>query len=179
MRYLPTMIMFGLLLQASAQVTREIGVESELDRVQLPYNRFVHSAGKQVFFGDASLENHALDVALSPDRKWLAVEERTSIVFISTQADTVKFMLRNSFHPDLRGGMNTYSGITWHDNNGIPEVYWSVIGRNNRSFVASAKWDGTKAEFGRLFEYRNDAYADMALPNEILIVLNPIMNTFM
>ena len=96
MRYFITLIFLVLFLRASSQITQEIDVVSELDRVQLPYNRFVHSAGNQIFFGDASLENHAMDVALSPDRKWLAVEERTSIVFISTQADTVKFVLRNS-----------------------------------------------------------------------------------
>ncbi len=144
-------------------------VETDLNGFSLPYNRFIQPAGNQILFGDASLENHALDAALSPDGKWLAVEERTSIVFISTLADTVKFVLRNSFHPDLRGGMNTYSGITWHDNKGIPEVYWSVIGSDDRSFVASAKWDGTKAEFGRLFEYKKVPPADMALPNELLI----------
>ena len=60
-----------------------------------------------------------LDAALSPDGKWLAVEERSSIVFISTADNKVKFVLRNSFHPDLRGGMNTYSGITWHISKGI------------------------------------------------------------
>lgn len=163
------MVLLCLFLQAGSQVTQDAEVGSELARVQLPYNRFVHSAGDQIFFGDASLENHALDVALSPDRKWIAVEERTSIVFISTQADTVKFMLRNTFHPDLRGGGNTYSGITWHDNKGTPEVYWSVIGSNNRSFVASAKWDGTRAEFGRLIEYKAVPPAEIALPNEILI----------
>jgi YVTN family beta-propeller protein len=169
MRYILTSFLLCLFLQAGSQVTQEIEVGTEPERVQLPYNRFVHPAGKQILFGDASLENHALDVAISPDKKWIAVEERTSIVFISTQADTVKFVLRNTFHPDLRGGVNTYSGITWHDNKGIPEVYWSVIGSNNRSFVASARWDGNKAEFGRLIEYKAVPPAQSAIPNEFLI----------
>jgi len=161
--------MLGLFLKGSSQVARQIVTGTDLERIQLPYNRFIQPAGKQILFGDASLENHALDAALSPDRKWLAVEERSSIVFISTQADTVKFVLRNSFHPVLRGGMNTYSGITWYNNKGSLEVYWSVVGRDKRSFVASAKWDGTKAEFGRLIEYKKDFPAEMALPNELLI----------
>jgi YVTN family beta-propeller protein len=169
MRYLLTLIILGLFIQGNSQVAQQIDMGTDLKRVQLPYNRFINPAGTQILFGDASLENHALDAALSPDGKWLAVEERTSIVFIGTLADTVKFVLRNSFLPDLRGGMNTYSGITWHDNKGTLEVYWSAIGRNNRSFVATAKWDGTKAEFGRLFEYKKDLSADMALPNELLI----------
>ncbi|HEY5471200.1 MAG TPA: hypothetical protein VIK07_11810, partial [Bacteroidales bacterium] len=81
--------------------------------VQLPYNRMIQPAGLQIFFGDESLENHSLDAVLSPDGKWLAVEERYSIVFINTSDNKVKFTLTNKTLPDLRGGMNTYSGIIW------------------------------------------------------------------
>jgi hypothetical protein len=138
-------------------------------QIQLPYNRLIQPAGVPVIFGDQSQENHALDAVLSPDGKWLAVEERYSIVFISTRDNTVAFILRNISLPLLRGGMNTYSGIIWHTGKKGPEVFWSVVGNNGRSFVASAAWDGTKAEFGRLFEYKSEADAEMALPNEILI----------
>ena len=138
-------------------------------QVQLPYNRLIQPAGIQIVFGDASQENHALDAVLSPDGKWLAVEERYSIVFISTDDNKVKFVLRNNTQPDLRGGMNTYSGIIWHMAKAGPEVFWSVVGGNNMSYVASARWDGSKAQFGRLFKYHAELDADMALPNEILI----------
>jgi YVTN family beta-propeller protein len=137
--------------------------------VQLPYNRMIQPAGLQIFFGDESLENHSLDAALSPDGKWLAVEERYSIVFINTSDNKVKFTLTNKTLPDLRGGMNTYSGIIWHNGKEGTEVLWSCTGRNNRSFVASARWDGIKAEFGRIIEYKAVPPAKMALPNEILI----------
>ena len=136
-----------------AQVSPD-SLPSDPRQVQLPYNRLIQPAGIQIYFGDASQENHALDAVLSPDGKWLAVEERYSIVFISTSDNKVAFVLRNTAQPDLRGGMNTYSGIIWHTAKNGPEVYWSVVGRNNRSFVASAKWDGVKAEFGRIFEYK-------------------------
>lgn len=138
-------------------------------QIQLPYNRLIQPAGLQIFFGDESLENHTLDAVLSNDGKWLAVEERYSIVFISTSDNKVKFILTNNNHPDLKGGMNTYSGITWHIGNEGPEVYWSTIGRNNRSFVVSARWDGLKAEFGRMLEYKAIPPAKLALPNEIHI----------
>jgi YVTN family beta-propeller protein len=138
-------------------------------QVQLPYNRLIQPAGNQIFFGDASQENHALDAVLSPDGKWLAVEERYSIVFISTANNKVAFILRNTLHPDLRGGMNTFSGITWHMSKAGPEVYWSLVGSSGRSFVASAIWDGVKAEFGSIFEYRPENNSETALPNEILI----------
>jgi len=138
-------------------------------QIQLPYNKLIQPAGTQIFFGDASRENHALDAVLSPDEKWLAVEERYSIVFISTSDNNVKFVLRNSNNRLLGGGMNTYSGITWHMGKEGPEVFWSAVGRDNRSFVVSATWDGKQAEFAQMFEYKAEPGADMALPNEILI----------
>jgi YVTN family beta-propeller protein len=136
--------------------------------VQLPYNRLIQPAGKQILFGDEALENHALDVALSPDGKWLAVEERYSIVFISTQTNQVIFTLPNNLNPELSGGMNTFSGIQWFTGNSVPEVYWSVMVLN-RSFVASAKWDGQKALFGPVLEYHGGPPSFMALPNEIIV----------
>ena len=138
-------------------------------QTKLPYNRVIQSAGLQIFFGDTTLENHSLDAVLSPDGKWLAVEERYSIIFISTSDNKEKFRLSNNTHSYLSGGMNTYSGIIWHKGNNGEEVFWSTIGRNNRSFVASAKWDGVKAEFVKLREFKAIPPARMALPNEILI----------
>ena len=138
-------------------------------QVQLPYNRLIQPAGLQISFGDSTLENHSLDAALSSDGKWLAVEERYSIVFISTSDNQKKFTLANKTNPDLNGGMNTYSGIIWHIGNEGAEVYWSAVGRNDRSFVVSAKWDGTKAEIIKLREYKAIPPASMALPNEIFI----------
>ena len=138
-------------------------------QTQLPYNRMIQPAGLQVFFGDESLENHSMDAALSPDGKWLAVEERYSIVFISTSDNKVKYKLSIDDKAELQGGMNTYSGIIWHNGILSSEVYWSTIGRNRRSFVVSAKWNGLKAEFNRMFEYKAAPKTDLALPNEILI----------
>src|SRR5512133_799640 len=126
-------------------------------QILLPYNRMIQPAGLQIYFGDRTLENHALDAALSPDRKWLAIEERYSIVFVSTADKSIRFVLDNDIYADLQGGMNTYSGITWHEGKKGLEVYWSSIGRGSRSYVVSATWDGEKAEFGRMFEYKAEA----------------------
>ncbi len=123
----------------------------------------------QIFFGNRTLENHALDVALSPDRKWLAVEERYSIVFISTFDKKIKYILDLDIYGDLQGGMNTYSGITWFKGSKGTEVYWSAIGKGDRSYVLSATWDGTKATIGRMIEYKAIPPAPLALPNEILV----------
>ncbi|MBN2864301.1 MAG: bifunctional YncE family protein/alkaline phosphatase family protein [Bacteroidales bacterium] len=169
MKAVTVLVIMFICFEIKAQISLTDIIKVDQERVQLPYNRFLQPAGVQIFFGDASLENHALDAALSPDGRWLAVEERYSIVFISTADNTVKFVLRNNFHRDLAGGMNTYSGITWFSNRGRLEIYWSVVGRAGRSFVAAASWDGEEAEFIRLIEYKNAPFADVALPNEILI----------
>ena len=169
MKYLFASVLIGICLGTYSQQV-EVVTKSELSRqVQLPYDRIVQPAGFQIEFGLNTAENHALDASMSPDGKWLAVEERYSIVFISTSDNKNSFTLPNSLHPNLSGGMNTYSGIIWHSGTEGPEVYWSVMGRNNRSYVASAKWDGTKAEFIRLIDFKAVAPSEMALPNEIMI----------
>jgi len=145
-------------------------------RTTLPYNRMIQPAGIQIFFGDESLENHALDAAVSPDGKWIAVEERFSIVFISTIDNTIKYTLKLNDLPELKGGMNTFSGIIWHQERKLPEIYWSAIGINKRSFVVSATWNGEVAEFGKKFEYKADKSTEMALPNEILIRKEALRN---
>jgi YVTN family beta-propeller protein len=136
---------------------------------QLPWNRLIQPAGKQITFGNPLLENHSMDAALSPDGKWLAVEERFSIVIISTETNSIVFTLSTSTHPDLKGGMNTYSGITWHKAPAGDEIFWSTTGPYGRCFVASASWNGTVAAFSRLFEYRTIPPAEISLPNELLI----------
>lgn len=165
--FLPLIISFSV-TSLFAQLPSGMSIKNPR-QVLLPYDRIIQPAGIQIFFGDKSLENHALDAAISPDGKWLAVMERYSIVFISTADNTVKFTLPIIDNPSLKGGMNTYSGIAWHQGNGTAEVFWSEAGPNNRSFVLSAKWDGRKAEFGRKIEYKAEKGADMALPNELLI----------
>jgi len=169
MRYRLLALLTVFSLQVHSQEVIEEKIMVEPGRVQLPYNRLIQPAGLQIIFGDEALENHSLDVVLSPDGKWLAVEERFSIVFIRTADNELVYRLPNNLHDDLRGGMNTYSGIRWHAEGSNLEVIWGVVGSRRRSFVATAKWTGEKAEFGRLFEYKPDPPAAMALPNEILI----------
>jgi len=162
----------ALLFTASANIFAQeltVPIQQNPRQVQLPYNRLIQPAGHQIYFGNAAGESHSLDAALSPDGQWLAVEERSSIVFINTSDNKIKFRLVNNSHPALIGGMNTYSGIIWHTGAENLDVYWSVISRR-RSFVVSAKWDGVTAQFNRMLEYKAVPGADVALPNEILIL---------
>jgi YVTN family beta-propeller protein len=168
MKYFLCLPLLLTAVSMTAQV-KNISLPQDARQILLPYNRLIQPAGIQIIFGEEGLENHSLDAVLSPDGKWLAVEERYSVVFISTETNKVVFTLKNSENPELSGGMNTFSGIKWHKKGSGVEVFWSLVAKNNNSFVASATWDGTKAVFGRLYRYNTEADAEMALPNEVLI----------
>ncbi len=169
MRYILSLLCIISCLQINSQVAIEKMLLTRPGQIKLPYNRIIQPAGLQIMFGNEAFENHSLDVVLSPDGKWLAVEERYSIVFISTATNKVVYTLSNNLQPALRGAMNTFSGLKWHAPKGNPEVYWSVAGTGEQSFVASAIWDGSKAVFGRILGYKAEPPAETALPNEILI----------
>ena len=169
MRYFTTLILVMICINIDAQITAPSVITENDRQFRLPYNRLIQPAGQQIVFGDESRENHSMDVALSPDGKWLAVEERLTIVFISTEDNKIKYTLHNNLHPELRGARNTYSGILWDTDGESVRVYWSVANSNNRSFVASAFWNEVMAGFYKIFEYKPDQYSQVALPNEILI----------
>ncbi len=169
MRCISVLFMLLVCSDVFPQVAVAPGPTTNERQFLLPYNRLVQPAGQQIVFGNEARENHVMDMSLSPDGKWLAVEERFSIVFISTADNTIKYTLYNDLSPDLRGGRNTYSGILWDIDEGSPRVWWSAIGSNNRSFVVSAFWTGVMAGFNRLFTYKPDLGAELALTNEVLI----------
>ncbi len=164
-------VLFLLLICSNVypQIAVAPGTTTNERQFLLPYNRLVQPAGLQIVFGNEARENHVMDMSLSPDGKWLAVEERFGIVFISTEDNLIKYTLYNDLSPDLRGGRNTYSGILWDTDEGSPRVWWSAIGSNNRSFVVSAFWNGVIAGFDRIFTYKPDPGAELALTNEVLI----------
>lgn len=137
-------------------------------QVILPWNRMIQPAGKQIYFGNEALENHALDACISPNGNWLAVEERYSILIIDTRDNTIKYTLRLSQDTSLHGAMNTFSGITWHEKSGTNEVWWSAAAGTN-SYVLSATWDGRKASFAKRFTYKAEPGVKVALPNGLCI----------
>ena len=81
--------------------------------VIMPYNRIIDPAGDQIYFGDSLLENHALDCALSPDKKILAIEGRYRIVFYDVKSSKIISELKPGNNPILAGAKNTFSGIKW------------------------------------------------------------------
>ncbi len=162
------LILLIIEINSFAQQVNEITIPVS-DNVALPYDRIIQPAGRQIYFGNPQLENHALDCALSPDERWLVVEERFSILFIDTQTNQIAYTLVLSDLPEFSRGMNTYSGICWSNINGINYVFWSAVVNNNRSVVFQASWDGAAAKITRQFYYRAKRTVSTALPNEILI----------
>ncbi len=142
--------------------------------LKLTNDRNLFSEGTQVFFGDSLLENHAMDAVLSPDGKWLAVEERYSLVIIDTKQKKVIYTLPLTRIPELtksmQRAMNTYSGIQWNKINENECISWSfVCGNPQKSYVIQVKWNGHSANVVHLFKYNALKPAETALPNELMI----------
>ncbi|MDR3652046.1 MAG: bifunctional YncE family protein/alkaline phosphatase family protein [Paludibacter sp.] len=160
------LILSGLLAVHAQTSNAEV---KAAEQIQLPYNRMIQPAGKLIAMGDSTKENHALDCALSPDKKWLAVEERYSIVFINTAKNEVEHVLRLKDIPGLKDAMNTYSGICWYTKGKTDYVFFSTSGDKTNSYVVQLKWDGKKASVSKLFNFNPIPPAELALPNEILV----------
>jgi YVTN family beta-propeller protein len=133
--------------------------------VQLPYDRMLKPAGRQIVFGDSTKENHALDCALSPDKRWLAVEERYSIVFINTATNKVKQVLYLDSITGLKEAMNVYSGICWYKES----VFFSTSQGKDHSYIVQLNWDGSKATVVKKFDFKPVSPSKLALPNELLV----------
>ncbi|MGC9355769.1 MAG: YncE family protein, partial [Mariniphaga sp.] len=137
--------------------------------IPMPYNRWVDPAGQQIYFGDKELENHALDCALSPNGKWVAVEGRYSVLILSTENNEIveRITLKKFFRGE--NVMNTFSGITWRRTGEDYYLYWSVSGGGGKSYVIKASWNGHKLNFEKTFDFLAEAPASTALPNEIVV----------
>jgi len=135
--------------------------------VMLPYNRWIDPAGKQLFYGDKNQENHALDVALSPDEKWLAVEGRYEVTVVSTATNKIvaTFLLNDYFQNQLR--MNTFSGICWRQDGNLTQLFWGAVGKEN-SAVVKATWGNGKFTDADFIPFAKKSPAETALVNEVL-----------
>jgi len=137
--------------------------------VMMPYNRWIDPAGEQIYFGDAELENHALDCVLSPDEKWIAVEGRYSVVILSAETNKIveRVTLKNLLPAE--NAMNTFSGIAWRKTTDNYELYWSASGKGDKSYVIKALWNGHKLKLLDTFDFNAEEPASTALPNEVVV----------
>ncbi len=141
--------------------------------VLMPYNRWIDPAGEQLYFGDKEQENHALDCAISPDGEWVAVEGRYSIVIISPESKKIvsRFVLKKNFAKENMA--NTFSGISWNKMAGGYELYWGAAGKEGKSYVIQASWDGNNIQVKKTFLFNAVSPAKSALPNELIVSEDP------
>jgi len=135
----------------------------------LPYNRYISPAGIQVYFGNPDLENHALDVALSPDEKWVAVEGRYEVVIISAETGKIVDNLPMKGLIKDQNIMNTFSGICWLQDGNQYKLFWGAVGNKQYSYVLTAGWDGKKLTGTDSYSFELVKPAETALPNEVII----------
>jgi len=137
--------------------------------VMMPYNRWIDPAGEQIYFGDKELENHALDCAVSPNGKWIAVEGRYSVVILSSETKKIvhRFLLSDILENEKLSG--TFSGIKWHSENGKNSLYWSASGTEGKSYVVKTNWDNKKLEVAKTFMFEAKSPANASLANELVI----------
>ena len=134
----------------------------------MPFNRLVRSAGKVITFGDPKLENHALDFAVLPDNKHIAIEDRygVAVLDVGSQEIVSRWMLRDL--SAVRSLMSTYSGIKAFVYDGHTYLVWSVASTRESALVF-AEWDGSVLKNVRSMPLERVAPAATALPNDIAV----------
>jgi DNA-binding beta-propeller fold protein YncE len=135
----------------------------------LPYNKWIEPAGTQIYFGDPSLENHAMDVVFSPDKKWLAVEGRYEVLIISPQTNKIvaTLALKDIFKD--KNIMNTFSGICWVQEGNHYRLFWGAASYTNASYIGQAEWDTEKLTGSGFVSFEAVKPANVAIPNEIIV----------
>lgn len=149
--------------QTHPQQNKNTGIAAKHTPLSMPYNKLLTPAGTQLFFGDSALENHALDVALSPDAKTLAVEGRYSVVFVRTANNKILYRLIMRKY-DKGNAMNTYSGITWFQDKGKKFVLWG-----SRNKLMKAEWDGNTGKIVKTYFFKPKTGVRASIPNEMVI----------
>ncbi|HUX53845.1 MAG TPA: bifunctional YncE family protein/alkaline phosphatase family protein [Williamwhitmania sp.] len=166
---------YALLVLSLFLSTLSLNLQAQSDKSttaswdKLPFDRLLKPAGDLIVLGDTTKESHALDCALSPDGRWLAVEERYSVSFISTDQNRVAFTLPLDKISGLKRAMSVYSGICWYQNDNENFVLFSASKGYEESYVVRLKWDGTAATVSKVFTYKPVSPAELALPNELLV----------
>jgi len=140
--------------------------------VLMPYNRIIKSAGKVVYYGDSSLENHALDVAnLSSKNHEVVIEDRYGIAIANTQ--TAKIIDRFGYlhHQEFKNIINTYSGVKTFVYQQKKLILWSAAQRNgSEAYLIYAEWDGKIKNVNKI-TFQNEKPASNAIPNDICIAI--------
>ena len=137
---------------------------------QMPYNRLIQSAGKVITYGNADLENHALDLTILPDNENVAVEDRYGIVILNAKTNQIKTRWSFTDSTAFKDLMSTYSGITSFVYNQVTYIVWSAQGnKQDRGFIVVAELNKTSIKNLSFIQCNAVAPAKVAIPNQVLI----------
>ena len=110
-------ILFSVILFSQKAIVSRLPFENSILQsthhfTMMPYNRLVKSAGKVITYGDSSLENHALDLCMLPDKKNIVIEDRYGIAVMSLQSNAIISRWSFNNNNEWKTLMSSYSGIT-------------------------------------------------------------------
>ena len=134
----------------------------------MPYNRLIQSAGKVVTYGDSSLENHALDVCILPDKKNIAIEDRYGIAVVNSISNKIISRWSFTHDKDWSNLISTYSGITSFTWKNKMFIAWGASGFNHKAAIIIACWDGKKITNISGIYIDRTLPADAAIPNQVI-----------
>jgi|GEM_PF-4249582 len=140
----------------------------------LPNGQLLSPAGKLIHWGNKSLENHALDIALSPDGTLLAVLGRFDLALIDTRLEKIIDVRPLD---GAKEGLGVYAGIVWHPDG--KRFYVPLSGadsklktpKDGRVVEVQIEGQGTQAKIGSLKTLATFAPVDgrPALPNGLFL----------
>ncbi|HXB45274.1 MAG TPA: alkaline phosphatase family protein [Puia sp.] len=172
--FIAAIILVPVIALAQKAITMKLPFEQDVLKSSgsftvMPYNRLIKSAGKVIRYGDSSLENHALDLCVLPDKKHVVIEDRFGIAIV--QIRTASMIARWSFNKEKekQGLLSTYSGITSFEFEGKIFIAWGAnTAGNGQSAIMVAEWSGKKIESVTAIPVKKIDPSDKALPNQIV-----------
>ncbi len=136
----------------------------------MPYNRLIKSAGKVITYGNPEYEDHAMDLCILPDKKFMAIENRYGISILNITTNKIVFNWTFDSHPDYKNMMSTFSGISAFTENKINYISWGAgNSRKGASAIMIATWDGHRISALQSIKVEKKEPAALALPNQIII----------
>ncbi len=139
------------------------------DRVLMPFNRIIHSAGNTIRFGKPNLENHALDLANLTENGSVVVEDRYGVIALNVLENKIIDRFTYNDLPKYKNYTSTYSGIKTFQVSGKTFVIWSAAEANKQNAaIMIAEWN---QGFKNITEIKVEkrAPANNALPNDLAV----------
>lgn len=95
---------------------------------RLPTGQVVRPAGDAVVWGDKALENHVVDLALSPDGRQVAVLGRFDVTLLD--ASSHEILASYALATDVQG-LGTYGGVVWSSDG---SEFYVPVSQTDRKF---------------------------------------------